>query len=109
MKMAELRKANGSSHQINDKMNQENQVLIYKFTTKSLKFLFGDCKINESQIENIIGKLPEIIKEWVYIENHLKEKGFIFKDHNVSKFSGKTPETFVADLAALLDQMASSV
>ena len=80
--------------------------MIHKFTLYNLKFLFGNCKISEDQLKSIIGKLPAIIKEWTYIEYHLKEKGFVFKDHNVSKFSGENPETFVSELKGLIDQMS---
>ena len=38
-------------------------------------------------MRRIVGKLPEIIKEWQYLEQILASQGFVIEDRNVANFS----------------------
>ena len=63
-----------------NEMKADEQRLIYKFYIDILRLMFANCKIKDEQLKSIIGKLPELIKEWSYIEVYLKERGFLLND-----------------------------
>ena len=82
MRMMAKRQQNYSS------MPAEHQQILHEFYISLIgSFLFGNCKLKDAEVRRVVGKLPEIIKEWRYLEPILASQGFVIEDQNVTNFS----------------------
>ena len=82
MRMMSKRQQNHSS------MPSEHQQVLHEFYISLIgSFLLGNCNVKECEVRRIVGKLPEIIKEWQYLEQIQISQGFVLEDKNVANFS----------------------
>lgn len=44
-------------------------------------------KVSHAKVLNLVGKLPEIMFEWQYMESTLKQHSYNFKDKKLTDFS----------------------
>ena len=74
-----------SKSQKNDE-NEKCLESLYNQIFMNVLFVKSKPALKRDELSRVMGKLPEIITEWKYVERILADHSFKFKDQNLKNF-----------------------